>query len=1766
MLRVIRPQLRPYTIAILTSAIAGLLTWRLEPVMRPSFFTLFYPAVMVSSLYGGLKPGLLSVVLSAFIAKYFFLPPVHSLAFTSANSLFRFSLLLLLALMISLVSTALRTTKQRIAASLLKLQNSEQKYRRIVETANEGIWWIDAQARTTYVNSRMAQILGYTPVEMLGRSAFEFIYETDRAEAERRFEQQKRSIGENLEFCLRCKDGSSIWIQSNSTPMLDDEGECVGVLSMVTDISDAYRQATQRKRTEEALREKEQWLKLAFETAKLGAWQLDLKTGVLSGSDQCKANVGLPRDEEFSLQNAVEAIHPDDRDRVQEATARAIANRTDYEADYRAIWPDGSIHWIVARGRAMYAPDGVPLRLVGVCLDITERKRAENALRTSENLYRTLSEAVPDFVWSCDDRGQLDFVNSRWLEYAGMTVEELNAEGVEQVYYPEDFPRVMQQWNLAIQNQEPFEVECRYRRKDGVYRWFMVRAVPLQDARGNIVKWIGTTTDIHERKQAEQALREQEERLSAALWASATGTYRWDIRTNVVDWDENLNRLFGLPQGATVRQIEEFVALIHPDDCEAVVAQVERCILSGVDFDMEFRVIWPDGSVHWLLDKGKTVFDEQGNPLYMTGACLDVTERKQTTEALSQSEERLRVALKNSPVSVFNQDRELRYLWKYNPMFDHDIKAVIGKRDIDLLPKDDAEILTRIKRQVLETGIGAREEIKMTLQGKDWYYDLTVEPLRDTKNEVIGVTCAAVNITEYKQTEIALRKSETVLNALLASSPIAVAFLDRDLRYIHANEALAAMNGLPLSEHRGRTLWDVLPRWAPQLAPILQQVMETQQPLLNQELSGETNPLGMQRHCLVNYYPVCLPDGEILGVGVSSLDVTELKQVELALRESESRFRLMADGAPMFIWMSGTDGHCTYFNQLWLEFVGQTLEEALTTGWPEGIHPDDKEYCLQTYISAFNARERFQVEYRHRRHDGEYRWLLDEGVPLFNGDGTFLGYIGSGMDISERKRTEQAQQYLAQASQVLSSSLDYQTTLASIAHLSVPHLADWCTVHLIEADDTVQSLATVHINPEKIAWAQQINEKYPFDPNELRGVANVLRTGQSELYPDIPDHLLVEAARDAEHLQILREVGFKSVMIVPMLVQGRTMGTISFIAAESGRRYDQTDLALAEELAHRAALAVENAGLYQQAQQARQKAEQAAERTARLQAITAAFSEALTPSQVAEVVVNQGITTLGITSGFVALLTDNDTSLEIVQSVGLPPEAIESWRRFPITASVPVAEIVRTGKPIFLENVEALATQYLILTQAPIMTSKSAFACIPVTVEGRTLGGMSFSFTEGTTFNQEDRAFMLTLGYLCGQAIVRARLYEAEQGARRDAEAANRIKDEFLAVLSHELRSPLNPILGWTKLLRSRKFDEKATDRALETIERNAKLQTQLIEDLLDVSRILRGKLALNIAPVNLVATIEAAMETVRLAAQAKAIQIETIFEPNVGQVSGDANRLQQVIWNLLSNAIKFTPQGGRVEVRLSTDCDGKDCNPNSKFQYAQIQVKDTGKGISRKFLPHVFEYFRQENSSTTRQFGGLGLGLAIVRYLTELHGGSVRADSLGEGLGATFTVRLPLMVAQEEAPEETMRSMSSVNLDGLHVLVVDDEADIRELVAFILEQSGAMVSVAASAEEALLVLEKSVPDILLSDIGMPNVDGYMLMQQVKELFARQGESVSEFSQAMPKAIALTAYAGEYNQQQALQAGFQLHIPKPVEPEELVNAIARLARFEFTDC
>lgn len=379
-------------------------------------------------------------------------------------------------------------------------------------------------------------------------------------------------------------------------------------------------------------------------------------------------------------------------------------------------------------------------------------------------------------------------------------------------------------------------------------------------------------------------------------------------------------------------------------------------------------------------------------------------------------------------------------------------------------------------------------------------------------------------------------------------------------------------------------------------------------------------------------------------------------------------------------------------------------------------------------------------------------------------------------------------------------------------------------------------------------------------------------------------------------------------------------------------------------------------------------------------------------------------------------------------------------------------------------------------------------------------------------------------------------LYEAEQRARAAAEEANHSKDAFLAMVTHELRSPLNAMLGWTRVLRTKKLDEAGQQHALETIEASARTQAHLIEDLLDTARIASGKMRIDLKPVDLVEVVNAALAVVRPAAEARGIELVSGSDTHANLITGDPDRLQQVVWNLLSNAIKFTPEGGRVEIRLER------ADP-----YARITVSDTGRGIATDFLPHVFDRFSQQvGSGGSQRRGGLGLGLSLAKHLVELHGGTISAESAGEGQGATFTFKLPLRAVRPKT-----KATKSTVLAGVRALVVDDDEDARELVRLALNQHGAQVTPAASAAEALAVLEAGENfDVLVSDIGMPEVNGYDLMRQVRAVRA------SEHAQ-LP-AVALTAFGRSTDRIRALAAGFQMHVPKPVEPEELVVVVAAL--------
>jgi PAS domain S-box-containing protein len=667
--------------------------------------------------------------------------------------------------------------------------------------------------------------------------------------------------------------------------------------------------------------------------------------------------------------------------------------------------------------------------------------------------------------------------------------------------------------------------------------------------------------------------------------------------------------------------------------------------------------------------------------------------------------------------------------------------------------------------------------------------------------------------------------------------------------------------------------------------------------------------------------------GRFIGLRWSVRDISQRKQQEQALQQSELNFRTLADTMPQLFWTTLPNGYHDYFNSRWFEYTGMTLEQTQGWGWSHLLHPDDKQRCLDIWNESLHTGKDYSIEYRFKRaSDGQYRWFLGKAFPLRDKDGNIIRWFGSCTDIDDTKRFEQA---------------------------------------LCESEERYRILTEV---APQVVWMSQNDGKITY-------------CNQYWL--------------DYTGLSLEQTIGYQWI------------GAIH-----------PDDRSIVSNIWNRA--------------------------------------------------------------------TGNGKNYEVEIRCRRAADGMYRW-------------FVARG--------------------LPIKDDEQIIKWI------------------GVAIDIHDRK---------ESEIERERLFLSEKAAREQAENANRVKDEFLAVLSHELRTPLNPILGWVKLLKSGKLKPQKVAEAFDTIERNAKLQIDLIEDLLDVSRILRGKLTLNPVRVNLISVVSNAIDTVRLAAETKGVQIRSNIDKGIttGIMMGDPARLQQIFWNLLSNAIKFTPNGGLVEVNLSVAADE-----------ATVIVSDTGKGINLAFLPHIFDSFRQEDSTTTRKFGGLGLGLAIVRNLVELHGGTVEAFSPGSNQGATFTVKLPLLnddcrdVANKPyASEDATPHVST--LSGIRVLAIDDDQDSRDFITFALELYGAEVYSVKSALEALQVLADSKPDILVSDIGMPLMDGYELLRQIRKWAPENGGLIP--------AIALTAFAGEYDRQKAVDAGFQLHLAKPVEPDTLAGAISQL--------
>ena len=1239
---------------------------------------------------------------------------------------------------------------------------------------------------------------------------------------------------------------------------------------------------------------------------------------------------------------------------------------------------------------------------------------AKEALQAQEERFRSLSSSSPVGIFMADIQGCYTYTNPRCQAIYDMSFEELLGNGWQNCIHSEDGELVLTQWLDYTREGGEYAMEYRLEISEGIVRWVNVSCSPMFSDSGELMGHVGTVRDVTERQQTQAALSSSEQQLRTLLENTPDIIIRIDKKLRYVYVNQAVERTQGQAVSFFIGKTSQEIGM-SPELCQLWDETLYKVLETGQEEIIEFQSPSSRG-LRSYQSRVVPEFDSEGAIQYALIVARDITELKlaevqkaqltieqaarekaeieqhrsqflaevskmlaasfdgetvlQNVAALAvetavegccihltdeETDGKVRlVAVAHAEASTMDVMNKLTLRNPIDNNYVNGYPLVIRTGKSELITEVNEEILVaaaenEAELEVLRSlNIGSHACVPMTARGRvigaiscftsKSGRRYNSEDLAMLEDLAYHVAIAMDNARLYAEAQQALAQTSesfALIDSLLEASPLGICFLDREMRYIRINQVLAELNGLSAEQHLGQDFRQLLPESAAQLAPVIQQVLETGQPLLNVEISGKSKGKpGYFGHWVGNYYPVKNQNGETIGAGIILTDITIAKQTEIALRESEIRFRSVVESNMTGIGFWDKKGTITEANDSFLEMIGYTKEDLVSENlsWRELTPPEYQELdrIALDQIAAFGSCTPFEKEYI--RKDGTR-------LPVLIGAGHFQGCKDKGsffvLDISDRKQAEAARSQINQ-------------TLEALIH------ACPLAITVFSAEDGVVKL-----------WNPAAERIFGWNESEAIG----------QFLPNVP--------------QDKRE---------------------EFKANLKGIR-DGNAIAGMETVRQR-----------------------------------------------------------------------------------------------------------KNGSPIDIG-----------LWATPVRDGNGNINCMSIVAD----------------ISDRKQA-----------EAERTQLLDREREARAEAEAINRLKDEFLATLSHELRTPLNAILGWAQVLRRGRYSANTLTIALEAIERQSRVQTQLVEDLLDVSRIIQGKLSLKTGWFNIVKTIEMAMNSVCFTAEAKSVTVNSQLDPKFGLIWGDIHRLQQIVSNLLTNAVKFTPAGGTVELRLSKNVECSIANSALPItNYLQIQVSDTGKGISADFLPHVFDRFRQADGSITRANNGLGLGLAIVRHLVELHGGTVTAESLGKDRGATFTVKLPLKQPKSQKSQlrddRNFESFRPGILAGLKVLVVDDEPDNRQLLTVMLSQWGASAIAASSAAEAIEILEHSQPDILVSDIGMPIEDGYSLIRKIRS-------SESGLTKRLP-AIALTAYARDEDRARAIAAGYDERLTKPIEPAQFVAVLAKLA-------
>jgi PAS domain S-box-containing protein len=1335
--------------------------------------------------------------------------------------------------------------------------------------------------------------------------------------------------------------------------------------------------------------------------------------------------------------------------------------------------------------------------------------QTEEQLRLLTTAMEQSNESVVITTAQLDQPGpQIVYVNPAFTKMTGYTPEELIGKTTRILHGPKTDLAVLARLREDCKAGKVFHGEVVNYRKDSSEFCLEWSVWPVQNERGAVTHFVAIQRDVTERRRIEDSLRDSEAQLRAILDHSTAVIFVKDLEGRYV----RINRLYEALFGVTEAEVKgETDHDIHAKEvADAVRANDREVIAANRPLQFEEQVDTVDGRRQFISLKFP-LYDDGGRPYRVCGIATDITERKRAEVALRESNERLQLALEAADVGT----------WRV------DLKAGLSTRDAALnrilgLPEDpltipvskmferiypgDAPRVNESWERAIRTGLYDEEHRIMRPDGNIIWVRDRGRFFYGPDGEPLYATGALTDITKRKRAEDALKISEERLNIAMHAGGIGMVDWDVRADSLVWSEKYMDIYGLPPGKTSGRYEdWRerVYPEDLPAVEALIWMTFEKKLPHWQVEYrivradNGEVRWI-QSRHRV--FYDAQGAPQRTVG---AARDITERKRSEETLKLSEERLRLALKVGAIgtFDWDIPMDkGFLTEKSRA---IFGLPLSKSTFAyeDWRRCVHPSDISQCEANLQDAYEHRiEEWPTQYRILRPDtGELRWIESRSRIFYDAQGAPLRVIGTILDITDRILVEEARRENEERLRQLADAMP------QIVYTCGPDgLVDYANQQWCEYVGFTVEQSTGR------KWMEAVH------PDDLESMEQRVRESAETGQPFDTEYRL--RRKDGQYRWYLsRAIPIRN-------EQGRIVKWI-------GTATDIHDRKEAE---------AEREDLLAREQAARADAEHSAESIRRLQAVTDSALAPLTLDDLLHEMLSRTRELLATDFAAILLLTEDEQSLSVRATIG--------WEETVTGLLVPVGQgvagsIAASRAPLVVEDLSKMEVINPVLRR----NARSLIGA-PLIVEGRLIGVIHADTARPRRFTEDDVRLLQLVADRVALAIEQTRLYEVEQQARRQAEDANRMKDEFLALVSHELRSPLNAVLGYAAMLRRGGLDAQKAEQAVEIIERSGKAQARLIDDLLDTARIIGGKLRLFVGPVDLVSVIEQAVQTIQPAADAKGVSLRTDLPDKIGQITGDPARLQQVVWNLLSNAVKFTPQGGRVEARLER------VDP-----YIRITVSDTGKGISSDFLPFVFDRFRQADASSAKRYGGLGLGLALVQYLVELHGGTIEAESAGESQGSTFRVTLPVRAVATplgEAGGESVTFKSSGELAGVRALVVDDDDNARELIKAALAQYGADVVAVSSADEAYALITETPPqerpDIMVTDIGMPGEDGYSLMRRERELERERGFYIP--------AVALTAYGRTEDRIQALMAGFQTHIVKPVDPAELVAVIMSLIR------